>query len=258
MTGLLAGLEQLTGIGTDLLWAGLVVFLRIGAILSLAPAFGEQVVPMRVRLAVALAFTLVLAPAVMAVQDLGLLGLVGLGAEVPVGLMLGIGLRLFVLALQMAGAMAAQATSLAQMFGGAGPEPQPALGNLLVMAGLALAVALDLHVRLAEFFLLSYQIFPPGLLPAPGDATPWGVAQVARAFRLAFSLAAPFTIAALLYNLALGAINRAMPALMVSFIGAPVLIALGFVLMILALPLLLGLWGQALQGFLASPQPVPP
>ena len=258
MTGLLAGLGELAGIGADLLWAGLVVFLRIGTALSLTPAFGEQVVPVRVRLAVALAFTLVVAPAVTATQDVGQLGLIGLGVEVPVGLMLGMGLRLFVLALQMAGAMAAQATSLAQMFGGTGPEPQPALGNLLVMAGLALAVALDLHVRLAEFFLLSYRIFPPGLMPASGDGAAWGVAQVARAFRLAFSLAAPFTIAALLYNLALGAINRAMPALMVSFIGAPVLIALGFVLMILALPMLLGLWVQALHGFLANPLPVPP
>jgi flagellar biosynthetic protein FliR len=54
MTGLLAGLGELAGIGADLLWAGLVVFLRIGTALSLTPAFGEQVVPVRVRLAVAL------------------------------------------------------------------------------------------------------------------------------------------------------------------------------------------------------------
>jgi flagellar biosynthetic protein FliR len=72
-------------------------------------------------------------------------------------------------------------------------------------------------------------------------------------FSLAFCLAAPFTIAALLYNIALGVINRAMPALMVSMIGAPALTAGGLVLMVLAVPLALTLWVQALHGFLAAP-----
>ncbi|MFC3118840.1 flagellar biosynthetic protein FliR [Jhaorihella thermophila] len=39
--------------------------------------------------------------------------------------------------------------------------------------------------------------------------------------RLPFSLSAPFVIASLLYNLTLGAINRAMPQLMVTLVGAP-------------------------------------
>ena len=68
-------------------------------------------------------------------------GILPLLAETVIGLMLGMGLRLFILVLQTAGAMAAQATTLSQMFGDAGPEPQPAIGNLLVMAGLAVAVA---------------------------------------------------------------------------------------------------------------------
>ena len=32
------------------LWSGFVVFLRVGAMLSLVPAFGEQSVPVRIRL----------------------------------------------------------------------------------------------------------------------------------------------------------------------------------------------------------------
>lgn len=258
MSDLIAQLTALSGIGADMLWLGLVVFLRVGSALSLTPAFGEQVVPMRVRLALAFAFTAIVAPAAGEGRDLSGLGLLPLGAEVIIGLLLGIGLRMFVLALQMAGAMAAQATSLSQMFGGVGPEPQPALANLMVMAGLAVAVAMGLHLRLTELLLLSYQILPIGQLPAASDITPWGVSQVAHAFALAFAIAAPFAIAALLYNVALGAINRAMPALMVSFIGAPVLIFGGLILMILTLPLALILWSNALNGFLAAPfGPVP-
>lgn len=253
MNDIIANLTVLSGLGADMLWLGLLVFMRIGSTLSLTPAFGEQVVPVRVRLAVALAFTAIVAPAVNLGQDLASPGLLLLLVETAIGLILGIGLRMFVLALQMAGAMAAQATSLSQMFGGVGAEPQPAFSNLLVMAALALAASLGLHLRLAEFFLLSYQIVPIGLLPAAADATPFGVSMVVQAFTLAFVISAPFAISALLYNVALGAINRAMPALMVSFIGAPVLIFGAMVLMILTLPMALTLWSTALNGYLAAP-----
>ena len=55
-----------------------------------------------------------------------------------------------------------------------------------------------------------------------------------RTFALAFSLAAPFVTAALLYNIALGVINRAMPQLSVTFIGAPALTAGGLLLILVA------------------------
>ena len=41
-----------------------IVFLRVGATMSLLPAFGERVVPARIRLVLAMAFTAVVAPAV--------------------------------------------------------------------------------------------------------------------------------------------------------------------------------------------------
>ena len=251
MTDLLAQLTDLTGIASWMLWLGLVVFMRVGAMASLIPAFGEQSVPQRVRLVLAMAFTAVVAPTVQNVPEQA--GILPLLAETLIGLMLGMGLRLFILALQTAGAMAAQATTLSQMFGDAGPEPQPAIGNLLVMAGLAVAVAAGLHVRAAEMLILSYQMLPVGQFPGAEDVAQWGLAQISHAFALAFSLVAPFTIAALLYNVALGVINRAMPALMVSFIGAPALTWGGLVLMVVAVPPMLALWSQALQGFLGAP-----
>ena len=136
---------------------------------------------------------------------------------------------------------------------GTGGEPLPAIAHLLVMAGLALAVLSGLHVQLARALILSYDAMPAGHFPAAGLIRSWGVAQIAQAFALALSLAAPFVIAALIYNVALGVINRAMPMLMVSFIGAPVLIFGGLILMILTLPLALMLWSNALNGFLAAP-----
>ena len=253
MTDLMPLLTQLSGMGADMLWAALLVFLRVGAAMALLPAFGEQSVPQRLRLVLSLAFTAIVAPAAGPLPSPEAGVLIPLGVEVLVGLALGISLRMFIMALQIAAAIAANATSLSQLFGGVGPEPQPAIANLLVMAGLALAVATGLHVHVAQLLILSYQILPAGTVPGSSDMTQWGVAQVAHAFSLGFALAAPFTIASLLYNIALGVINRAMPALMVSFIGAPALALGGVALMAIVAPLLLVVWQQSFQTFLANP-----
>lgn len=251
-----AALNELVGMLHAAFAAGALVFLRISAALALMPAFGEQVVPMRVRLALALAFAAIVAPAVGPLLPAGRPPqgwLLAGAAEVLVGLALGIVLRLFVIVLQVTGTMAAQATSLAQFFGGAGVDPQPAISQLMVMAGLALAVMAGLHVQLAGFFVQSYDLLPPGRFPLPGVMAEWGVGQVARAFGFAFTLAAPFVVAALIYNLALGAINRAMPQLMVAFVGAPALTLGGLVLLFLALPGALLIWNTVFTGFFTDP-----
>jgi flagellar biosynthetic protein FliR len=225
--------------------------------MALVPAFGERMVPLRLRLALTLAFTAVVTPAVAARFPAtgalpGQIAVLFL-AEVVAGLALGLALRLFILALQTAGAIAAQATSLSQLFGGAAVEPQPAIGHLFVMAALALATMAGLHVRLAELLVLSYDLFPPGRLPAPADLAGWGVLRTGEAFALAFVLSAPFVIASLIYNLALGAINRAMPQLMVAFVGAPAITLGAMILLLLGTPLILAEWHHHLLLFLADP-----
>jgi flagellar biosynthetic protein FliR len=253
----IAELAEALGLVQSGLAAGMVVFLRIGAAMAVLPAFGERMVPMRIRLGLTLAFTVVVAPAVAPSVAFALPGgaitpLVFLG-EVVAGLAIGIALRLFVLALQTAGTIAAQSTSLAQLFGGASVDPQPAISHLLVVAGLALATMAGLHVRLAELLVLSYDLFPPGRLPSPEAVGAWGVERTAQAFALAFVLSAPFVIASLIYNLALGVINRAMPQLMVAFVGAPAITAGALVLLMVGAPLILAEWHRRLEAFITNP-----
>ncbi|MCE8526972.1 flagellar biosynthetic protein FliR [Ruegeria pomeroyi] len=237
------------------LWQVFAVFLRVSALVSVLPALGEQSIPMRVRLGVATAFAVIVAPAAPAAPEVtNVLQFTALaGTEVLAGLVMGLGIRLFAIALQVAGMIAAQATSLSQLLGNAVAEPTPAMGHLLMMGGLALAVMSGLHVRVAEFLIHSYSIFPIGELPHPGDLSQWGVAQVGRMFALAFGLAAPFVIASLIYNLTLGAINRAMPQLMVAFVGAPVITLGGMALLLVGTPLLLSVWLDALWSFFQDP-----
>lgn len=253
-------LAELSSISVAALWHGFAVLLRIGAFVSLMPAFGERSVPGRVKLAVAVSFMLIILPAVPEpAMAPGFDGFALLVLTEPLaGLLLGLGVRLFVLGLQTAGSIAAQSTSLSQILGGAVADPLPAMGYILVVAGLALAVMTGLHVKAAALLILSYELLPMGRFPSGDVVSTWGVAQVARAFALAFTLAAPFVILSVIYNLALGAINKAMPQLMVAFVGAPVITAGGLFILCLSAPLLLHVWILALDGFLANPFVVQP
>lgn len=250
MTGLQEAIDWMEGSGLALFWSGFLCFLRIGAVMALLPAFGDQAVPARFRLVLTLGLTLAVAPTIAEPADIRPGSML---AEAAIGLALGAGFRLFVVALQVAGAMAAQSTSLAQIFAGAGAEPQSAISSLLTMAALALAFSIGLHLRAVEALILSHQLLPQGRFPLATDMADWGLAQIRRCFALAFSLAAPFLIGGMLYNAALGAINKAMPTLMVAFVGAPALTLGGLVLLAICAPLMLAAWLDVWLGWLADP-----
>lgn len=246
MAGLLAALTEIGSTGA-------IVFLRLAAVAFVLPAFGEQVVPLRLRLGAAAALTFLVTPIVAPGLPLpppspGWFLL----TETVIGLTLGLTLRLMVMALQMAGSMAAQATSLAQIFGGHAVDAMPAMAHVMVFGGLALLAASGYHVKLVLYLAGSYELMPAGQLPTPASVAEWGVSRTARAFGLAFSLAGPFVIASVIYNLALGVINRAMPQLMVAFVGAPAITAGALALLVISLPYMLGVWLRAVDSLIVN------
>jgi flagellar biosynthetic protein FliR len=254
---MIPALAALADLGGVWLPAAVAVFLRVGAAMALLPGFGEASIPQRVRLVLALAFTAVVLPAVLPEVSARIAAApapaVFLLSETICGLALGAVLRMTVAALQIAGTIAAQATSLSQIFGGAIGEPQPAMANLLTLAALALAAMAGLHVKAATALILSYEVWPAGGFPSPADMAGWGLANVAAAMALGFTLSAPFAIASLVFNVALGIINRAMPQLMVAFVGAPAMTAGGLVLLAVTLPLMLPVWLARVEAIVANP-----
>ena len=250
-------IADLIDLSRGLVWLHVAVFLRAGPVVALFPGVGERAVPVRIKLVMAIMVTVVLVPAVAPnvlrheVPSGNFLWLAL--SESAIGLMIGLGIRLFVMALQTTGSIAGQSTSLAHILGNAGVTSLPAIGHVLVIGGTALAMILGLHVRAIEMMVLTYGIFPVGHLPEAASVGQWGLRQVAGAFALAFTLAAPFVIVSVLYNLTLGIINRAMPQLMVVFVGAPVITGLGLLFLFLLAPTILTLWAAALEAFLANP-----
>ena len=169
--------------------------------------------------------------------------------------MLGLAIRLMVIALQLAGSIAAQSTALAQIFG-AGVDARPDAGDRQhpdARPASRWRSPRACTSRRRWRWRAPTRSCPWACRCPPPTSRAWGTARVAQAFALGFSLAAPFVIAGFAYNLALGAINRAMPQLMVAFIGAPAITAGGLLILMLAAPVILHFWGAQLDQTLADP-----
>ena len=241
----------------DFLTSLFLVFLRVGGLMTVVPGFADKSVSVRFRLILAGAFSIVCLGAMPDfakdyTSDATHLPLRML-AEILVGVMLGLGLRFLIFALQMAGTIAAQSMSLSQLFGGAQEDPMPTIGHILTFAALALLMATGFHVKLAMFIISSYSWLPFGTVPGAEDVVAWGLENAANMMNQAFVLAAPFLIVSMLYNLTLGVINKAMPQLMVALVGAPAVTWAAIALLMVASPLMLSLWLTAVDGFLAAP-----
>ncbi len=259
---LFESLAQVLDVTQPMILGLVLVFARVSAMVSLLPGFGEQTIPVRIKLAIAVAFTTIiwpmipLDPSIARVDMFAALPLIM--SETIVGLVIGLSVRLVLIGLQFAGSIASQSASLTQMMGaGATPDPMPAIGNILVMAGLVLALSLGLHVKAVHAVVLSYQTLPAGQVPSGADIATWGVAKASNVAVIAFTLAAPFVVASFAYNLMLGFINRAMPQLMVVFIGAPAIVAGSILMLMLATPAMLSAWHGHLDHALSQPFGLP-
>lgn len=128
---------------------------RIAALLMVMPVIGTQLVPVRVRMYLALAFTLVLMPVLPAMPQIDALSLQGwlwIGQEVLVGALLGFSLQLFFHAFVVAGQMIAMQMGLgfASMVDPANGISVAVLGQFLLMLVTLLFLAMNGHLVVFE------------------------------------------------------------------------------------------------------------
>ena len=232
----------------------LLVFARVAGAVMLLPGLGEQVVPAPIRLALALALTVLLAPVLgtmpaLPAAPLDLLRLIA--AETVTGLWLGFLARTLALALPVAGGLAAGALGLANVLQpdtAIGPSAS-ALATGLSRAIPALVLATNLQVPLLRALARSYALVPVGqVLPQPSLRTV--LPGVAEAFMLSLRLAAPFLLAGLLWSALLGLAARLVPRLQVYFAALPGQVLAGLLLLAGLAPVLLAFWTRAMaDGF---------
>jgi flagellar biosynthetic protein FliR len=227
----------------------------------LLPGLGEMSVPVRVRLTVALVLVAVLLPLHRdAYQvDLRSFGPVFalLGEEMFIGAVLGLTARLTIAGLQVAGNVIAQQMGLGFVTAVDPTQGQQSVivGNFLTVLGVTLVFAADLHHLVIAALNDSYTLFRPGEIPLLGDVAALTTRTVAAAFKLGIQLSAPFLVFGLLFNLGLGVLARLMPQMQVFFVGLPLSILLGFLILIVVLGAMMTTFLGSVEGILRELAP---
>lgn len=237
----------------------LLLFARVGTMLMLTPALGEQIVPARMRLSFALVFSLVLYPLVtpsLPPLPAGLIEvMVLLLHELVIGLILGGITRIVVMSAQVAGAVIAfqAGLSIAQAADPTNGGIQGAIiGSFLSFLGITLIFATNLHhVALAAVFD-SYMIFSPTDPLMFGDAAQMAIETVSGAFVIGVQMSAPFIVFGLVFYLGMGILARMMPQLQVFFIAMPATISIGLLLLALLLSMMMGWYLMHFESELAT------
>lgn len=228
----------------DQVWAGGLIFARIGAMILTLPGIGESYVPPRIRLSLALVISLCLWPVVggslPALPD-------SLGAtvgwiirEVLTGLMIGSILRIFTGALSTAGEIVSLQTTLSfaqtanPLMGG----QNTTIAAFLMLFGTVLVFATNTHHLFIAGLVGSYELIAPARPLIAADFTELAIRTVGDSFMLGIQLAAPVIVFALIFNLAAGLVGRVMPAFQIFFAAAPLSIILGLSIFALSLGVL--------------------
>lgn len=236
--------------------AFMLAFARIGTMVMLLPGLGELSLPMRVRLTIALVLTAILLPLHQNAYHLDLQApgpvISMLFEELLIGAVLGLTARVTISALQVAGSIVAQQLGLGFVTAVDPTQGQQGvlLGNFLSILGITLIFVTDLDHLIIAALHDSYRLFQPGEVPLFGDIAALLSRSVASAFRVGVQLAAPFLVFSLLFNLGLGVLSRLMPQMQVFFVGLPLSILLGFLILLLVIGAMMGTFLGYVEGVL--------
>ena len=231
-------------------------FFRIAGVLMVAPVFGTRLVPIRVRLALAIAVTFVLAPVLPAAAQTfqpniasGLL----LAQELLLGVAIGFCLQMIFDALIIAG----QTISMGMGLGFAMMvDPQrgvsvPVIGQFFVILGMLIFLALGGHLATLRLIADSFAALPLGV-PLPTDGVWVLVTYGSEMFAGALRIALPAATALLVVNIAFGVMSRAAPTLNLFAVGLPAGLLIGFLILLVNIEHLAALMATLLESSLGA------
>jgi flagellar biosynthetic protein FliR len=207
-------------------------FLRIGALLMVAPVLSIDAVTVRIRLAFGFVLTAFVYPFYdwPVIDPTTAAGLLEVFNQITIGVLMGLILQVVVAAIVVGGQTisAAMGLSMASLL-------DPAVGNVptvssfLLMISSLLFLALGGHVLLLELLLTSFDFFPIGRGLLSQDAFGHFVAWSSMMFTGAVLLALPVMIILLAVNIGMGIIVRAAPQLNIFAVGIPLTLLAGLV-----------------------------
>lgn len=237
--------------------------LRVGGMLAVAPAFSARSVPVRVRTGLLLLLTLLLSPAaVRAVQAAAAGGApaaltpAACAAESLAGFAVGFGAALLVGAAETAGELMSTTVGLsgASLLDPLNGAASTVLAQFAQLFAVTVLLSVGGHLVMLDALAASVRAVPlGGALDLPAGLAAL-VAAGGALFALGIKFAAPVVAAAMIGNVALAVLTRVAPALNVFTVAFPLQIGVGLLAAVAAFA---GLatwmvgWGGHLDGVLA-------
>ncbi len=207
------------------------------------PLIGASFVPLRVRLLLAIVLTAVMTPMIAiptTLDPLSVAGLVTMIQEIAIGVAMGFLVQLVFDAIALGGQVIGMSMGLgfAVFLDRTRGVSVPVLGQLFLMLGMLIFLAVNGHLSLISLLAHSFQAWPiaDGGLSAPivGEMLIWS----GQLFVFALKIALPAITAILVVNLSFGIMSRAAPTLNLFAVGFPVAMLLGFVVIFLSMGVL--------------------
>ncbi len=213
----------------------LFILLRTSIFIILLPIIGDKQLPAQFKIGLAVFISLLLTPVVkfsIEEKDIPFVIL----KEFLIAVALGLTVRFVFMAVNMAGAFISHAMgmSLARVF-------NPEVGQSTYIAEtygvmtMLIFLSMDAHHDLLYVFVKSFEILPSGHLNIK-SLVPEVMSLVSRFFILALKISAPVVVGLLISHLLTGFLYKAAPQMNIFFITLPLNIFLGFLLIILSIP----------------------
>lgn len=218
-------------------------FFRIAAMIMVAPIFSSNFITARTRLLLALAVSLVVIPNIPAevpqVEPLSATGLLILAQQILIGACMGFMLQLLFNAFIVAGQVIAMQMGLgfASMVDPQNGVLVPVISQLYLIMVTLLFVTLDGHLILIQVLSESFTTMPIAASGLAASDFRDIAAQASWMYAAGVIIALPAIGSLMMVNLAFGILSRAAPQISPFSIGFPMTIILGFVIIMVTLPL---------------------
>ena len=167
--------------------------------------------------------------------------------ELFVGVVFGLIARFFVLALEFGGNAMSMVMGMAALPGMDVNEnsANTQLAAFIGMVAIVLLFTLDFHQVVIVALLNSYELIPVGTGADPQLALVTLVDTLQASFHLVLRLISPFIIYGLVFNVAIGLVNKLAPQIPIYFISLPFILAGGLLLFYFASQDFFSLFGAA-------------
>ena len=208
-----------------------------------APIFQSRVIPVKVKVLLAFALALVVAPYIKSDLNLNqfstMMAIFTLIQEILVGLIIGFMANLVFYALQTAGYFIDTVIGfgIVNIIDPNTGSQMPVMGQFNYILATMIFLAINGHHTLIISLIQSYSIIKPGMLFLKKEAVGIFVQGFAHMFYLGFNIGIPIMGTIFLVDVALGIIAKLVPQVNVFVIGFSVKILIGFIIIIFFIPI---------------------